>query len=206
MKNKKIIKIILGVIFVIYFLLVVLLCTFILKENKYGISETSNKVYVIINKNNETDKYKKGSLVVVKKENINTIKEGNELFTYKSDENNNVYVSISKVEKISKDTNPKYYVLEGDTGNYKSNSIIGTHVKTINGLGSIINFFKNKIVFFIFVILPPLAIVMYEVYFILKLFGIGTYKKVKKESKEQEEKLKEEMDDDESEDKELEND
>ena len=191
MKNKKlIIRIIIGVFLLIYFSLIILLCTFILKENKYGISESKNKVYVIINKDNETDKYKNGSLVVVKKENINTIKEGSELFTYKS------------VEKISLDTNPKYYVLEGDTGNYKSNSIIGTQIKTINGLGSIINFFTNKIVFFIFVILPPLAFIMYEIYFILKFLGVGENKNIK----ETEEILKEKEDEDESEDKELEND
>lgn len=199
MKNKKlVIRIILGVFLIIYFLLVILLCTFVLKENKYGITESKNKVYIIINKNNENDKYKKGSLVVVKKENINTIKEGNELFTYKSDDSNKVYVSISKVEKISLDTNPKYYVLEGDTGNYISNSIIGTHIKTINGLGSVINFFKNKIVFVIFIILPPLAFIMYEIYCILKIFGIVPYKRVKK--------IEEESEESESEDKELEND
>ena len=173
MKDKKlVIKITLGVVFVLYFLFVILLCTFILKENKYGITESNNKVYVIINKDNSNDKYKKGSLVIVKKENINTIKVGNEIFSYKSDSNNKVYISIDKVEKISLDTNPKYYVLEGDSGNYKNNSIIGTHLKTINGLGNIINFFKNKIVFIIFVILPPLALIMYEVYYILKMFGI----------------------------------
>ena len=203
MKNKKlIIRIIIGVFLLIYFSLIILLCTFILKENKYGISESKNKVYVIINKDNETDKYKNGSLVVVKKENINTIKEGSELFTYKSDESNKVYISIGKVEKISLDTNPKYYVLEGDTGNYKSNSIIGTQIKTINGIGSIINFFTNKIVFFIFVILPPLAFIMYEIYFILKFLGVGENKNIK----ETEEILKEKEDEDESEDKELEND
>ena len=203
MKNKKlVIRIIIGVFLLIYFSLIILLCTFILKENKYGISESKNKVYVIINKDNETDKYKNGSLIVVKKENINTIKEGSELFTYKSDESNEVYISIGKVEKISLDTNPKYYVLEGDAGNYKSNSIIGTQIKTINGLDSIINFFTNKIVFFIFVILPPLAFIMYEIYFILKFLGVGENKNIK----EQEEILKEEADKDESEDKELEND
>ena len=203
MKNKKlIIRIIIGVFLLIYFSLIILLCTFILKENKYGISESKNKVYVIINKDNETDKYKNGSLVVVKKENINTIKEGSELFTYKSDESNKVYISIGKVEKICLDTNPKYYVLEGDTGNYKSNSIIGTQIKTINGIGSIINFFTNKIVFFIFVILPPLSFIMYEIYFILKFLGVGENKNIK----ETEEILKEKEDEDESEDKELEND
>lgn len=187
MKDKKlVIKITLGVVFVLYFLFVILLCTFILKENKYGITESNNKVYVIINKDNSNDKYKKGSLVIVKKENINTIKVGNEIFSYKSDSNNKVYISIDKVEKISLDTNPKYYVLEGDSGNYKNNSIIGTHLKTINGLGSIINFFKNKIVFIIFVILPPLALIMYEVYYILKMFGIGSSKKIEKENKEKE--------------------
>ena len=49
MKNKKlVIRIILGVFLIIYFLLVILLCTFVLKENKYGITESKNKVYIII--------------------------------------------------------------------------------------------------------------------------------------------------------------
>ena len=192
MKDKKlVIKIIIGIFLIIYFLLVILLCSFILKENKYGISESNKKSYIIINENNKTDRNKKGTLVVVEKKNINNIKVGDEVFTYKSDEKNKVYVSISKVESISLDTNPKYYVLEGDTGNYKSNSLIGTQIKTISSLGSIITFFTNKIVFLIFIIIPPIIFIMYEAYYILKYLDIGITKELEVEEKKEEKEIKE---------------
>ena len=143
MEGKKILKIITSVILIIYFIFVLLLSIFILMENEYGISGTKNKSFIIINEINKNNNYNSGDLVIVKNKTFDEVVVGEEVFIYKSDSKNIIYVEPSII--TSKNEDNKYITIENDNGVWDEKLIIGTKKNVISKLGKIISFLKKDI-------------------------------------------------------------
>ena len=171
-------KISIIVLIVLYLIFASYICIFILKENKFGITEFGDKSYIII-KNNDIVNYKKGSLVIVENKNISELNNNDEIFYYNSNDKNEIYISNGIIEKVSLDTEPQYVILKETKGNWKDEAVIGTIEKTYNGLGYILNVFTNDFCFLVLIIIPIISLILYEVYNILRYFGINPLKESK---------------------------
>lgn len=179
---KLFIKILLWIIAIFYFSCIILLSLFILKENKYGVTVINNKTYVIINDSNKNSTNKKGSLVIVKNMDINSLMVNDEVYVYESDKKNIVYVNTGIVESVHDNSEglEPYVRLKDNNSYYRSEAIIGIPSKKISKIGGIIEYLERKWVFLLIVILPSALIALYEIVYIFKNFVFG-YKKIEEE-------------------------
>ena len=76
---KKVGKILLSILLVLYAAVAIFLTACLLNYNDYKITEFGNKSLIIVNDDTLKDKYKKGSLLVVDKTNAKDIKSGDEI-------------------------------------------------------------------------------------------------------------------------------
>ena len=165
---KVVLNIIKWFFLIIYILIVVCISVFILLGNEYGTSKFKNYSFVIINEKNENIHYEKGSLVIVKKVDIKTIKENDEVFVYQSDKTNNVFVNIKNVNEVFLEDSTPYITLKNEDGIYKDELIVGKKSKTINNIGKIIEILSKKWIFFIFIIVPCSLLAIYELYYVFR--------------------------------------
>lgn len=179
---KLFIKILLWVVAIFYFICIMILSLFILKENKYGITVINNKSYVIINDYNKNATNKKGSLVIVKNMEMSSLMVNDEVYVYESDKNNKVVVNTGIVESVHDKTDglEPYIKLKNNKAYYRSDAIIGIPSKKISKIGGILEVLEKKWVFLGIVIVPTFLIALYEIIYIIKNF-MFRYKKIEEE-------------------------
>lgn len=162
---SKFLNALLYIIFVIYVIFVLALSTIILKQNSYGVTEYKEYLYVLINDKNETPKYIKGDLVVLKDKNVNNVKVGEEVFVYNRESNT---IKNGIISEVVTDGITPYILLEGDSLAYKNDVILGKGIKIYHKIGNILSFLEGKWTFFYIVILPCSLLAIYELYYIFK--------------------------------------
>ena len=163
---KKVLKVLLGLLLSVYFIIVIISIVFVLSRNKYGVSRIGSHAYGYITKEIKNDKYKKGDLVIIKDKSFNSIKKEDELFIYKTDKSNNIYISSAVVESVDFDNS--FIILKGEFGVYREDSIIGKCVKRISKVGGFFEFITRKNMFLLLIIIPCLGLFIYEIYGIIK--------------------------------------
>ncbi len=183
---KKALKIIFGIIGIIYVATVIFLTTCLLNYNKYNITTFKNSSLIIIEDEKLGNGLKKGDLVVVKHNVKSEIKKGEHIFFYNTYANK-VDVSFSivnQVETVEKETT---FTIEG---NYPLSQeyVIGTleGAKVYNGVGGILKALESRWGFLLFVILPVLFIFIYEIYEVVKEVKTEKVEKVKTSKKNKE--------------------
>lgn len=168
---KKIIKIVLGVIITMYIIVAVFLTSCLLNYNKYGITEFKNKTLVIIDSDELQNYYKKGSLVVVKKNKISDVKSGDYIFFYNT-YGSQVSISYTDVKLVEKINDNEYsYTLSGGKM-LSSKNLIGRAEtsKVYKGAGSLLETLSSKLGFLLFIIFPILIAFVYEIYALVREF------------------------------------
>lgn len=165
----KIKRIIIGILLTVYLLVAVFLTACLLTYNEYKISVFGDKSLIIVKNDDFEPTYKKGTLLIVKKNKNDEIKVNDEIFfynTYKSQ----IAVSYSKVLKTQKitDTQTTYTI----TGNYELSSdyVIGKADTTtvINGVGNVLSFLESRWGFLLMIVFPISVIFLYEIYAVVK--------------------------------------
>ena len=165
----KIKRIIIGILLTVYLLVAVFLTACLLTYNDYKISVFGDKSLIIVKNDDFEPAYKKGTLLIVKKNKNDEIKVNDEIFfynTYKSQ----IVVSYSKVLKTQKitDTQTTYTI----TGNYELSSdyVIGKADTTtvINGVGNALAFLESRWGFLLMIVFPISVIFLYEIYAVVK--------------------------------------
>lgn len=161
---KNIGKIMLGILIVIYVAIAMFLTTCLLKYNDYKITEFGEKSLIIVSDDVLEEEYKKGSLLIVEK-NEENIKKGDKIVFYNTYENQ-VSIAISDVLLIEK-INDKENTYTVD-GNYDISSeyIIGStkDTKVIPVLGTILSILESRVGFLIFIIFPITLAFLYQIY------------------------------------------
>jgi len=156
---KKTLRIIWNIIQVLVIIYVALVVSFMLISNKYGYAEIGKCVINV--DNNE--------FLVIKK--TNDIKDG-DLVYYYSIVKEKYRIVYSNVKTIGED---KIYTLANGEKIHES-KIIGKSYRSIPIIGFILNNVKEKISFFLFVILPILIVFIYQMYkFLIDI----NYKRIK---------------------------
>lgn len=166
---KKVLKIFGGILVTIYILIAVVLTACLLTYNDYKISVFGDRSLIILEDNELAPKYKKGSLLIVKKNSNDDIKQGDEIFFYNTYKNK-VVVNVSKVNKVKKvtDTETTYTI----NGKYEISSqyVIGKADTTtvINDVGSILSVLESKWGFLLVIVFPISLLFIYELYIIIR--------------------------------------
>lgn len=192
---KKIMKILLSVIIVIYAIVAMFLTACLLNYNDYKITVFGDKSLIIVNDDTLKDKYKKGSLLVVDK-NGEEIKKGDEIIFYNT-YNNQVNISVAEVTAKEKITDTETtYTIKGDY-DISSEYLIGStkNVKAYGVIGAILGLLESRVGFLIFIILPITIAFLYEIYVLINEIKQAK-KEVKKEEKNKIKEVKKETEED----------
>ena len=181
----KIGKILLGVLVTIYVVIAMFLTTCLLKYNDYKITVFGDKSLIIVSDDILEEEYKKGSLLIVEK-NEKNINEGDKMVFYNTYENQ-VSIAISEVltkEKVTDKENT--YTITGDY-DISSEYVIGStkDIKVIPVLGTILAILESRVGFLIFIIFPITLAFLYQIYALIIEIN-DERKQVKKETTKEE--------------------
>jgi len=191
---KKVGKILLSILLVLYAVVAIFLTACLLNYNKYKITEFGEKSLIIVTDDTLEDKYKKGSLLVVDKSNAENIKSGDEIIFYNT-YNNQISIAIGEVieKEVITDTETTYTV----TGNYDISSeyLIGSanDTKVYPVIGSILGILESRIGFLIIIILPITLAFLYEIYVLIVEVKNAKEEEKKEKKKEIKEKTEEKV-------------
>ena len=166
---KKVLKVI-GIIFIVaYAALAITLTVFLLNYNKYNITEINGNSFVIIRDNELKPDFKKGDLVIVKKNKNNEIIVGDKVFFYDTYKETISVNLATVVDKETIDENETKFVMNGDYP-ISSEYVIGKAKtsKVYSNLGTILSVLESRFGFLFMIIFPILILFIYEIYIIIK--------------------------------------
>ena len=166
MKVLGIIKnIFVGILGIIYFAFVITMTVLVLLFNDYGVTQFEDQTLILIKSDVTpvTDNvYVKGDLVIVKEQKVANLKEGEEVFTYKVDEDTKkVDIEVGVVKTIHVDDNAITFE-NGDQ--YGMEFVAGSKVKVYNKVGRYLSIIESQWGFLFTVIVPSFMIFIYELY------------------------------------------
>lgn len=183
---KKLGKILLCIFIIIYAGMAMFLTACLLNYNDYKITEFGNKSLIIVSDDVLEEEYKKGSLLVVEKDEAE-INKGDSIIFYNT-YNNQVSIAISEVLSKKEVTDKENtYTITGDY-DISSEYIIGStkNVKAYSVLGTILSILESRVGFLIFIIFPITIAFLYEIYVL-----VVEIKDTKKETKKTKKVVKE---------------
>jgi hypothetical protein len=133
----------------------------LLNFNDFGVTEFGTKSIILINDEISNETYKKGDLVIVNKNKIEKMEVGQELFTYRTDENGNVSIDLGKIGNVY----PEENAISFENGsNYSMEFIAGTPEKKYEKIGLYLGILESKWGFLFIVLVPSFLIFVYELY------------------------------------------
>ena len=158
-------KIIINILFIIYFIITILVTHSLLSYNKYNISEFNNH-YLLTLKENIAG-IKKSDLLSIKKS--DDFKVNDYVFYYDA-HGSKVTIKIAQIKKIESVSDQEKTIVLDNELILSSENILGTISNTTRYplLGNVYNILTSKWGYPIIIILPMLVAFIYEVYEIAK--------------------------------------
>jgi hypothetical protein len=165
---KKLLKFLGGIIVTIYILIAIFLTACLITYNDYKISVFGDRTLIIMEDDELSSKYDKGSLLIIKKNANDDINVGDEIFFYNTYKNE-VVVNLSKVEKREKITDDETTYTVNGKYEISSQYVIGKAdtAVVINNIGSILSVMESKWGFLLIIIFPISLLFIYEIYVII---------------------------------------
>ena len=172
---KKVMKLILksiGYIFLtIYIVIAIFLTVCLLNYNDYSVTELMGNSFILVRDEELMPDFKKGDLVIVKKNNNDDILVGDKIFFYEA-YNKKMTINLGNVvskEKVNR--HETTFVLSGDYA-LSSEKVIGksSTAKVYPNLGYVLAFLESKFGFLFVIIFPILIIFIYEMFIFIKEF------------------------------------
>lgn len=155
---------ILTIVFLLLYLGVAVFVTVcLLNFNDSRVTQFGDTSLIIVDEELSTD-YKKGDLVVVKRDDGSLVNEGDSIFFY--DPSLNDAVNYAEVNGIEYNGNYYTYTI-GDNYTVYYDYYIGTHGKSFRYVGSVLSVLESKWGFLLLVILPVMVAVIFEIYAII---------------------------------------
>lgn len=166
---KKILKILFGIFVTLYLIVAIFLTICLLSYNDYKISVIGDKSLIILEDDSLAPTYKKGSLLIVEKNNNDDIKVNDEIFFYNTYKNQ-VVVNKSKVDKTQKITDTETTYTINKKYEISSEYVIGKAdtTKVIENFGAVLGFLESKWGFLLVIVFPLSLLFVYEIYAIIK--------------------------------------
>jgi len=165
---KKGIKIVFGIIGVVYLIVAICGIACLLKKNEFGYPQFGNKTLLVIEEDNKETGLKKGDLLVLVKPNNDDVKINDGVFFYDTEYKKNTinYGNVTDREVI----NEKETTFSVATKKFSSEYLVGklNDSKKYGTIGSILNVLISKWGFFLIIIVP------FFIIFMIELFAIYT--------------------------------
>ncbi len=160
---KKILKIGLSIVGILYLAVIIFVTGCLLFYNQYKVTQINDKTFIIID--DKSDMYKDGDLVIFKKNANDDIKSGDEIFFYEVT-NGEVNIVSGKVTKSEKITDKETTFTINGNHEISSESVIGKTItaSTYPSVGKVLYIFESRFGFLLLVILPALLFFFYEIY------------------------------------------
>lgn len=177
---KKVAKIVLSVFLVLYGITAIFLTACLLNYNDYKVTEFGKTSLIIVD-NDSLKQFKKGSLLIVKKEE-DKIKVGEDIIFYNT-YNNQVSLAVGELlDKTKVNETENTYTLNGNY-DISSQYIVGSvsSTKVLPFLGTLLGIFESRIGFLLLIIFPITLIFLYEVYILVKEIKAPSVKNGKEE-------------------------
>ena len=161
-KVLKLVKsIIMGILLFVYFAFVIVMTVLLLNFNDYGVTQFGNTSLIIINDEISNNNYNKGDVVIVKREKLEKLEVGSELFTYKVDEKGAVSIDLGIIGNIY----PEEDAISFENGStYSMEFIAGIPTEKHEKIGTFLSIVESKWGFLFIVLVPSFLIFVYEVY------------------------------------------
>ena len=161
-------KILGNIIIILYVVIAIFTTVCLLNYNEYKVSEFGDKTFVIIDKDEEGIKYKKGDLLVVGKEGYTEANSGDLLFFY--DNTNGIKIAEIKKKNDFGEAGVTFTI----DGNFQvvKEDVIGTsnNVKSFGKVGTVLSVLESKWGFLFLIVFPSLLAFLHEIYeFILEV-------------------------------------
>ncbi len=157
-------KTIFSIIVIIYVIIAIFTTMCLLSYNEYRVSQFGDNSLIIVNKNNATDDYKQGDLVIINKNSIQNTKIGDKLFYYTQDgvKISNI-IDVKDFGEIGKNfvIDGNFTIVEDDVAGSSNDS------KIIRNLGGILDVLESRWGFLFIIIFPSLFAFLYEVYMLI---------------------------------------
>lgn len=160
---KKMGKVLLSVLGVVYLGVIVFATVCLLFYNQYKVTQINDKTFILID--SKSDKYTDGDLVIFTKNPNNEIKKGDEIFFYEVSQGKvSVNTGIVSNSEVIDEDETTFTI--NDNHKISSESVIG---KTLTAnvypkVGKILYVIESRFGFLLFVILPALLFFFYEIY------------------------------------------
>lgn len=163
---KKFKKVMFWTFIGLVLLLDIVLTIYLLNYNEYNVSVMGDKTFLVMT--NKLDKYKKGDLLVVKKNPNSEYKVGDHVFFYEKNKDGSV-VNYGKINELSKGQDGINSFIMSNEYILGDKSIIGKGETAVvyAGVGTVLGFLTSKWVFLIIVIVPILILFIYELYLLI---------------------------------------
>ena len=169
-------KYVLNVISIVYFLIAIILTVCLLSYNEYRVTEIGKYVFILSVDEELEDISSKGDLIIVKKQSNKNINIGDRVFFY-TKQNNEVVISAAKVESKEQAFGNGYnYVVEGDY-RISDRHLIGKVDDCIKipYLGTILKVLESRLVFLFLIVFPTFIIFLYEAYKVIIEIKYGAF-------------------------------
>ncbi len=144
----------------IYVIIAIIVTILLLSFNKYKVSEFAGKTFIIINSDEISEDYKKGTLLLIDNKKFGDTEAGDKMFFYKDNEIQ--YGEVVDVHKYA--GSQSTFIMEGDYS-LVEDFAIGTskHAKAIPKVGSFLSIVESKWGFLFIIIFPSLIAFFREI-------------------------------------------
>ena len=165
---KKGLKIVIGVVVVLYLIIVIFTTSFLLNRNDYGVSKFMGKNLLLVS-DGDLGPYSEKSLLIVSKESNDKIEKGENVLYYDtySNEHKIKYNKVTNKEQVNE--NETTFTMEDNTiisGEY----VLGSEKTTteLSTLGKFLYVIQSRWGFLFIVVFPLFLAFMYEIYAIYR--------------------------------------
>ena len=158
---KKIKKVFIWLIAIIFFTFVIAMTILLLNFNKYGVTQFGDKSLVIIRDEISSDSFKKGDVVVVESKKLDQIAIGDEIFAYNVASDGSVTIDLGTVEQVQEAS--KTVVYENGSA-YGIDYVIGESSKVYEAIGTYLAIIESKWGFLFMILVPCFLTFIYQLY------------------------------------------
>ena len=162
---KKVLKFLIGIVIAAYIIVAIGLTVCLLNYNDYNLTVLGKNTFIIVKDDELKPDFKKGDLVIVKRNDDSEIEAGDKIFFYNGYEHQ-VTVNLGDVVSNTAVTDTEStFVVEGNL-KLSSKYIIGKAEtsKVYSGMGSVLSVLESRWGFLFIIILPVLLMFIYLIY------------------------------------------
>jgi len=157
-------RILLTVLFVVWFTFALTATVYLLSYNSYSVSKIGDYYLVIADSDELGEKYNAGDLIVIKRDKNSNINAGDEVFLARPGYSNERLINLGVVESKENVSSMETTFVINEVG-FSSDYILGksSTAKVVHGIGTAVSVVSSRLGFLFLIIFPTLIVIVYEV-------------------------------------------